>query len=239
MAQAFYEKAGSLISPGDIFDRLPYARVPKPLRIARKFSGSLPKSIRVKGELREVFEYGRDTTNPPFNFEPPGEDILSNAKMAKAIFLTWGSEVEDDQRSGKLHKKEWLIAPIFSLDSLKREAEIIDSGTGQRVNIVEAIQTGRSPKYFPLEPLPGDSESLGYYVDFRRVCPLAATHFDAPRQWRLSAAALNDFYHQLIWFFTRREIFFRPIQCTKCGAVVDLGIVFEGQPVEPQEGEQL
>lgn len=235
MVAVFYDKAGSLISPGDIFDELPYHRVPKPLRIARKFSGSLPKGVSVKGELREVFEYGRDNIDPPANFEPPGEDILSNAKMAKAIFLTWGSEVEDDQRSGKLHKKEWLIAPIFPLSALMG-VEFRDSKTGQKVKLVEAIQAGRSPKYFPLKPLPGDDEPMGYYVDFRRLCPLAATHFaNVPRQWRLGAAALNDFYHQLIWFFTRREIFFRPVQCKGCGKMVDLGIVFEGQPVEPEE----
>ncbi len=155
--------------------------------------------------------------------------------MAKAIFLTWGSEVEDDQRSGKLQKKEWLIAPVFALSALK-SAEFIDHLTGQRVNLVEAIRGGRSPKYFPLQPLPGDSEPLGYYVDFRRLCSLAATHFvNVPREWRLGGAALNDLYHQLIWFFTRREIFFRPIRCKGCGSLVDLGIVFEGQPVEPEE----
>ncbi len=236
MADAFYERAGSLISPGDIFDRLPYLKVPKPIRVARKFSGSLPKSIKVMGELREIFQYDRDTVSPPFNFDPPGEEILSNAKMAKAIFLTWGSEVEDDQRSGNLHKKEWLIAPIFPLSELKA-IEFKDSKTGRQLNLADAIQEGKSPKYFPLRPLPGDLEPIGYYVDFKRICPLAATHFgNAPRDWRLNSAALNDFYHQLIWFLTRREIFFRPIQCKGCGKPVDLGIVFEGQPVEPEEG---
>lgn len=237
MVDPFYDKAGSLISPGDIFDRLPYVRVPKPLRITRKFSGSLPKSVKVRGELREVFEYDRDALDPPANFDPPGEEVLSNAKMARAIFLTWGSEVEDDQRSGSLRKKEWLIAPVFPLSALEAK-EIRDPTTGQQVNLVQAIQAGKSPKYFPLKPLPGDSERVGYYVDFHRLCPLAATHFvDVPRQWRLGTSPLNDFYHQLIWFFTRREIFFRPVQCKNCGNVVDLGVVFEGQPVEPEESD--
>ncbi len=235
MVDPFYEKAGSLISPGDVFDRLPYVRVPKPLQVARKFSGSLPKSLRVKGELREVFEYGRDALDPPANFDPPGEEVLSNAKMAKAIFLTWGSEVEDDQRSGSLRKKEWLIAPVFPLSALEGK-EFRDLRAGKQVHLVQAIQAGKSAKYFPLKPLPSDSERMGYYVDLRRLCPLAATHFvDAPRDWRLGAAAMNDFYHQLIWFFTRREIFFRPVQCKNCGNAVDLAVVFEGQPVEPEE----
>jgi|SRR5271157_3493107 len=235
MAHPFYDKAGSLISPGDIFDRLPYARIPQPLRVVRKFPGSLPKGVTVRGELREVFEYGRDNIDPPAKFEPPGEDVLANAKMAKAIFLTWGSEVEDDERSGGLQKKEWLIAPVFAL-SAHKGAEFTDRLTGQRVNLVEAIRDGRSPKYFPLQPLPGDIDPLGYYVDFKRLCSLAATHFvNVPREWKLGGAALNDLYHQLIWFFTRREIFFRPVRCKACGNPVDLGIVFEGQPVEPEE----
>jgi hypothetical protein len=235
MAHPFYDKAGSLISPGDIFDQLPYTRIPKPLRVARKFSGSLPKGVGVRGELREVFEYGRDRIDPPPNFKPPGEDVLCNTKMAKAIFLTWGSEVEDDQRSGKLPKREWLIAPVFALSALKG-AEFTDRLTGQRVELVEVIQGGKSPKYFPLQPLPGDSDPLGYYVDLKRLCSLAATHFvNVPREWRLGSAALNDFYHQLMWFFTRREIFFRAVRCKGCGRFVDLGIVFEGQPVEPEE----
>jgi len=235
MVDVFYENAGSLISPGDIFDRLPYVRVPKPLRIARRFPGSLPRGVRVRGELREVFEYERDPIDPPANFEPPGEEVLSNAKMAKAIFLTWGSEVEDDERRGSLQKKEWLIAPIFPLSPLEGK-ESRDPKNGEQVNLVNAIKEGKSAKYFPLRPLPGDTEPLGHYVDFRRLCPLAATHFlNVPRQWRLPAAALNDLYHQLIWFFTRREIFFRPIQCRACGNEVDLGIVFEGQPVEPED----
>lgn len=236
MADDFYVKVGKLISPGDIFERLPYVKVPKSIQVARKFPGSLPKNIRIRGELREIFEYGRDTVDPDFDFEPPGEDALSKVKMAKAIFLTWGSEVEDDERSGNLHKKEWLIAPVFPLAELKGMA-FKDAKTGQRIELAEAIRTGKSPKYFPLKPLPGDAQSDGYYADFKRMCPVTATQFSAaPRTWRLSAAALNDFYHQLIWFFTRREIFFRAIQCRTCGSTVDLGIVFEGQALEPEVG---
>jgi len=234
MMQDFYNKAGSLISPGDIFGELPYIRVPKPLRVARKFPGSLPKGIRLQGDLHEIFEYGKHSPSPAFNFDPPGEDVLSNAKMSKAIFLTWGSEVEGDERSGQLHKKEWLIAPVFHLGQLAGRT-VYDEKTGQQVNLVNAIRDGKSPKYFPLQPLPGDADPHGYYVDFRRLCPLAATHFQgAARTWRLSPPALNDFYHQLIWFFTRREIFFRPITCQGCGGTVDLGIVFQGQAVDPE-----
>ena len=113
MTPNFYERAGSFISPGDILGRLPYTRIPRPLRVTRKVPFSLPKKYTIQGQLREVFEVGRHTPEPDFNFEPPGEEIISNGKMSKAIFLTWGSEVEDDERSGNLQKRDWLIAPIF------------------------------------------------------------------------------------------------------------------------------
>lgn len=236
MAEPFYEKAGSLISPGDIFHRLPYQRVPKPLRVARRIAYSLPKSSKIQGELRVILEVGKDTPKPDFDFDPPGEEILSNAKMAKAIFLTWGSEVEDDERSGKLHKKDWLIAPVFPLSPLQ-EAKVVDPFTRGVITMADAIRAGKSPKFFPLSSLPNEGKEE-YYVDFRKICPLAATHFQGiPRQWRLSRVALNDFYHQLIWFFTRKQIFFEPIKCTSCGAPVDLGLTFEGQAVEPEADE--
>jgi hypothetical protein len=232
MAEDFYEKTGNLISPGDIFDILPYVRVPKPLKVARKIRYRF-KDGTVQGELREILEVGKHKPNPDFDFSPPGEDVLSNAKMSRAIFLTWGSEVEGDEQAGNLNKKEWLIAPVFSLSVFEAKT-LADPITGDIINLVDAVRGRKSPKYFPLEPLPGE-DSLGYYADFRRICPLAATHFqEAARPWRLGPAALNEFYHQLIWFFTRREIFFQPVQCNKCGARVDLNIVFEGQAVNPE-----
>jgi hypothetical protein len=234
MAEPFYEKAGSLLSPGDFFDRLPYHRVPKPLRVARKIT--LPKSYKIPGEVRVIHEVGRDTPKPDFNFDPPGEEILSNAKMAKAVFLTWGSEVEDDERSRELHKKDWLIAPVFPLSPLEG-AKVIDPSSGSMIRMVDAIRTAKSPKFFPLPSFPNEGPEE-YYVDFKKICPLAATHFQGiPRQWRLSRVALNDFYHQLIWFFTRKQIFFEPIKCKGCGNLVDLGLTFEGQAIDPAGGD--
>jgi hypothetical protein len=233
MTKHFYERTGKLISPGDIFEILPYVRVPSPLRVARKIPYTL-KEGAVQGELREILEVGRHKPDPDFDFNPPGEDVLSNGKMSRAIFLTWGSEVEGDERAGNLHKKEWLIAPVFPLSVFKGKT-YADPLTGDVIDLVEAVRGRKSPKYFPLEPLPGEEEAIGHYVDFRRICALAATHFqNAARTWRLGPPALNEFYHQLIWFFTRREIFFQPVQCNKCGARVDLNVIFEGQPVNPE-----
>lgn len=236
MAEPFYVKAGSLISPGDLFDTMPYHRVPKPLRVARKTAFTLPKTYKVQGELREILQVGKDNPIPDFNFAPPGEDILSNAKMAKAIFLTWGSEVEGDEISGNLHKKNWLIAPLFPLSPLE-QARVVDPSGGSMIRMVDAIRAAKSPKFFPLPSIPNEGPEE-YYVDFTKICPLAATHFQGiPRQWRLSPVGLNDFYHQLIWFFTRKQIFFEPIKCKSCGSLVDLGLTFEGQAVDPAVGD--
>jgi len=52
--------------------------------------------------------------------------------MSGAVFLTWGSEVEDDERGGKLHKKHWLIAPAFSLGNLNNSLDSREPrGNGQ------------------------------------------------------------------------------------------------------------
>jgi len=233
MPESFYQKTGSLVSPGDLLAPLPYSRVPKPLKVARKISRTLPKSFSIQGELREVLEVGKHDPTPKFSFDPPGEEIISRAQMATAIFLTWGSEVDDDKRGGGLQRKHWLIAPIFPLANL--EIEISDSRAGGTIQLAAAIRGGQSPRYFPLPAFPGE-ESKGFYVDFRKICPLSATYFDdLPRPWRLGPQALNDFYHHLIWFFTRRKIFFGPIACPKCQAPVDLGVIFEGQPLDPEQ----
>lgn len=234
MAPPFYEKTGSLISPGDLLASLPYVRVPKPLQVARKYRYSLPAKYKVQGDLREILEVGTHVADPEFDFEPhgEGEDVLSRAKVSAAIFLTWGSEVEDDERRGNLQRKDWLIAPVFSLAGL--EERVPETRTGETVLLGDVIRQGMSPRYFPLRSLPGE-ESAGYYVDFRKICPLAATYFQGvERQWRLAPAALNDFYHQLLWFLTRRRIFFGPVKCGHCGGEVDLNVVFEGQPIEPE-----
>jgi hypothetical protein len=232
MAESFYEKTGTLLSPGDFLAPLPYTRVPKPLRVARKIARTLPRQFNIQGELREILELGKHNPEPAFDFGVPGEEILSRAQMARAVFLTWGSEVEGDQRGGDLHKKIWLIAPVFSLESL--HGQIQRPGTERTTQLADVVRAGQSPRFFPIPAFP-EEESSGFYVDFRRICPLAATYFgDISREWRLAPTSLNDFYHHLIWFFTRRKIFFGPIACPQCRSPVDLDIVFEGQPINEE-----
>jgi hypothetical protein len=232
MSLPFYELCGSLISPGDILDKLPLVKLPASLKVARKWPYNPPSKYQVKGRLHEVLEIGKDLHLDASQLESTGEQILIPARAARAIFLTWGSEVEDDERSGRLERKDWLVAPVVPItDELRRQRV---SATGE--SVVDAIAGNKSPHFFFLPGLP---DGLGdHYVDLRRISPVAAVHIKKiDRQWRLSASALNDFYHQLIWFFTRKRIFFEPLRCSNCGLKVDLNVIFEGQPLNPEQPE--
>lgn len=140
-----------------------------------------------------------------------------------------GSEVEDDERSGKLDKKYWIIAPIIPITAELRKQRI--PGTDEA--FADVIHGNKSPRFFCLPTLPDDQSD--YYVDFRKMCPISASHVRAaPRTWRLSRTALNDFYQQLMWFFTRKKIFFSSLKCYACGSYVPSDIIFEGQPIDPE-----
>jgi hypothetical protein len=236
MQPDFYTRSGGRISPGDIFDSLPHARVPKPLRIARKVTVGLPPKVQAKitGELREVFSVTIPEIQAGFEFSDQGEEILSRAKLSRAIFMTWGSEVDADTNSQKLDSKDWLIAPLFPLKNHVGKILKIPN-SGETIDFAEAIRTGKSARYFPLRPIPGDAEE-SYFVDFKKICTVAASHcIDLKRTWQLAPAALNDFYSHLLWFFTRKRIFFSPVACRSCGREVDLGVTFEGQPLDGEE----
>ena len=236
MTQPFYERTGQLISPGDLFENMPYVRIPRPLRVFRKVKFTLSGKYIVQGELGEALDVEKDDPTPPFHFDSDGdgEHVLASTRIARAVFLTWGSEVEADERSGKLQRKTWLVAPVFPLSGIN--AEMVDPRTGQKFSLRTAIKEGKSPKFFPMPPTSADG-SDDSYVDFSKISPLAANHFQgASRTWRLAPMALNGFYSQLMWFFTRKKLFFGPIECSNCGQPVDLGISFEGQPINPPEG---
>lgn len=107
MAESFYEKSGSLLSPGDLFDTLPYVRVHHPIAVARKPAHTLPKGFasRITGELREIFQVGKHEPHPPFHFHAPGEEILVGAKTAGAIFLTWEARSRTISGGGHFTRK--------------------------------------------------------------------------------------------------------------------------------------
>jgi hypothetical protein len=234
-ASSFYIPAGTLLSPGDLFDYAPYSRLQTPLKVARKPAFSLPKTYHISGELRELLDPAKDSFKPPLNFAPPGEETLATVKMARAIFLTWGSEVEDDERRGQLQKKDWLIAPVFPLSDLEN-VFVPQDGENPRIRMVQAIQEKKSPRFFPMEPYPDDEAGSGYYADFRKLsCIPASQLHQLSRKIHLSPQALDGFYHHLIWFFTRKRVFQQPYLCPECGKAVDLGMTFEGQPLDAEQ----
>lgn len=230
MSPSFYEPCGSLISPGDILADIPPVKLPIPLRVARRWSYNLPTKYKVQGKLHDVLEIGKDMDIRTSELSGAGEEILLHTKTSRGIFLTWGSEVEDDERSGKVDKKDWLIAPIFPVTlELSRQTVV-----GTVETMAAAIRGNKSARFFFLPSLP-IGEGGDHYVDFRKICPVAAGHVRGiSRTSRLSSPALNDFYHQLIWFFTRKRMFFEPLMCDSCGAKVDLNLTFEGQPIDPE-----
>src|SRR6266550_6553145 len=150
MPRDFYIPSQSKISPGDIFESLPYARIPKPLRVAKKLTVGLPPRVqaKVRGELREILDVTIQGSMAGFDFSGQGEEILSRAKISRAIFLTWGGEVDADTGDGKLDRKDWLIAPLFLLKDQEGKT-IKNATTGDLINFAEAIKAGKSPRYFP------------------------------------------------------------------------------------------
>jgi hypothetical protein len=230
MPPSFYEPCGSLISPGDILDKLPPVKLPPTFRVARKWSQSLPPKYRVRGELHEVMEIGKDLSVEDSLLNGAGEKILVAAKTSRVVFLTWGSEVEADERGGKVDKKFWLVAPILVIPPEAYQQKISAAGE----TTADAIRGNKSPRCFYIPSLPGEATG-DYYVDFSKICPVAAGHVrKIARNWRFSPYSLNDFYHQLIWFFTRKKVFFGPVECHACGAGVDMNLIFEGQPLDPE-----
>jgi|ERR1700682_5517691 len=226
---SFYERVDARFSPGDFLEDIPFSRTRHPLKVARKPNVQVPNIRAFTGELREIFEVGKHNPTPPFRFSPPGEEALSNAKKTRALLLTWGSEIDSDLNSGKKNKKDWLVAPIFPLSDLNGQF-----AQGTRIEMPKAIRSGAVAKFFLVPSYPTDGQD--YYVDFKRICYVAVPHIETQtRIWRFNGAAMNGFYHHLIWFFTRKKIFFEPPRCPRCGSTVDLNIVFESQKAAPED----
>src|SRR5437588_3004371 len=119
MMATFYDRAGSLVTPGDLFEEMAYHRMRYPFKVVRKYRKNLPPKLQTGRELKEVFDAAKDTPHPPFNFSPPGEESICNLKFARGIFLTWGSEVDSDTRETNINSRDWHIVPSFPLADLE------------------------------------------------------------------------------------------------------------------------
>jgi hypothetical protein len=67
------------------------------------------------------------------------------------------------------------------------------------------------------------------------VCSVAVQFFLDAKPSRIATLmplSKNAMYHQLMWFWTRFELFFHPIKCKACGAEVRLDVRIEGQNID-------
>src|ERR1700687_1660965 len=111
-----YAHPTALLSPGDIFPEIPFSVNVAPTKVARR-AGWNPPANRGPADFRQIFTLPQDQahlTNSQIQTNQ-GEDTLANTRVGKALFLTWGSEVESTlrfiERQGRTGKRSWLAAP--------------------------------------------------------------------------------------------------------------------------------
>jgi len=233
----FYAHPTSLISPGDVFPEIPISISVPPLRVVRKSKFS-PKVKFGPQDLRRIFTLPRDASELEDCklSSKVGEETLIPTRLGPTMFLSWGSQVESDERdvaqSGDPKRKSWLAAPIYALQDIPENAAIEDPETRERVSIREVVRKNSSHNYFYLPRFPGTTDGKEHYVDFRKISSVGISYFIDSKDRRvatLSENSLNQLFSRLMWFFTRAEYFFQPIQCKACGVWVPVDVRFEGQ----------
>lgn len=241
----FYAHPTSLISPGDVFPDIPVSISIPPLRVVRK-SKFVPKAKFGPQDLRRIYTLPTDAgeINDLKIGTKHGEETIAATRQGLAMFLSWGSQVEADEReiekSGDPQRKGWIAAPIYSLASVPPSAVIEDPDTHERISIRDVVKRNGSHNYFYLPPFPDGSDVEGHYVDFRKISSVGTGFFTSRRDHRLvtlTPESLNLLFSKLMWFFTRAEYFFEPIQCSNCGAEVAIDIRFEGQNLDADPWE--
>src|SRR4051794_37204263 len=189
------------IAPGDIFPNIPFSISPHPTRIIRKYRQNLPP--KYAQNLHQLFEHPAETASvaPPARLTVAGgDDSVATTRVCMGMFLTYGSEVDSDlsaiRQKGKAGSKIWLAAPAFCI------ADLPDHPVGHDARrIRDIVKANESGHTFYLERFPSDSpEHLGYYVEFRRICPIGVQFFlDAKpdRVATLMPLSKNAMYHQM------------------------------------------
>ena len=229
-----YARPTGLISPGDISPSIPFPIVVSPLKIARR-SGHQPRAGGGPADFRQIYTLPEQQPENLRLTTPEGEEALATTRALMAMFLTWGSDVEDDERRfadrGRIGRKGWLAAPIYSLLSIPEQNTEIDRESGERLPIRELIRRGKILHAFYLPPFPGAEATAEHYVSLRDITNVGAQFFResaATRIATLTLDSLNELLTQLVWLFTRAELLFRPIRC-ECGREVRTDVRFEGQ----------
>ncbi|HXC34215.1 MAG TPA: hypothetical protein VNZ56_17190 [Verrucomicrobiae bacterium] len=239
----FYAHPTEEISPGDIFPEIPFSVTLAPTKVARQ-SGWNPPAGRGPAEFRRIFTLPRDQAelaNSQLRTQQ-GEDVLANMRFGKALFVTWGSEVESTLRrvgehAGRVGKRSWLAVPIFSLADIPEANTEEDPDTHERVPLRQLIRSGKARDDFYLPPFPGQQEE--HYAELRKITSVGIQYFmdaRAERSATLTPESLNAMYSHLLWSLTRAELFFRPVRC-ECGREVPIDIRFHGQNFDAEPWE--
>jgi hypothetical protein len=232
-----YAHPTALLSPGDIFPEIPFSVGVAPLRVARK-SGWNPPPGRGPADFRRIYTLPGHAADLGANNlrAVQGEETLAHTRVTKAMFLTWGSEVESTlrtiERQQRMGNRTWLAAPVYELQSIPENSTEIDPDTGQQVPFRDLIRRGRARDLFYLEAFPGRPPNEEHYAELRKITSIGVQHFiDATpnRIVTLTQDTLNELYSQLLWSLTRAELFFRPVQCPHCHRDVPLDVRFHGQ----------
>jgi hypothetical protein len=239
----FYARPPKELSPGDIFPEIPFSVQLSPIRVARN-SGINPKPGDPPVNLKRIYTFGEGER--PANLRlghEQGEETLASTRMCRAMFLTWGSEVESVERrvaeNGRVGKRSWLAAPIYRLDAVPEGNQEEDPETRERVSMRQLIRQGKARDNFYLPPLPGEASTEEHYVELRKITPVGIQFFMDAKSARLASLmpeALNELYSNLLWSLTRYELFFHPIKC-ECGKEVPLDVRFHGQNTDPEPWE--
>jgi hypothetical protein len=239
---AFWGRPTPWITPGDVFPDIPFAAAPFPLQLVKRSPINPKHGYRPNYNL---YEYPTESDKADTDPKAPGvHDLLSQGRVSKAVFLSWGSEVEDDLRnyeqSARAGGRTWIAAPIFEVADLSSDpAGPKDPVSGALASPREIVMANRTHHCFYLKPLPDATpEHLGWYADFRKLSAVRINHFIAQKDQRIATLmgdTRNELFHQLLLFFTRARIFFGPIACEHCGQVVrtDATIEDQNQAAEP------
>jgi hypothetical protein len=232
-----YAKPTTLLSPGDIFPEIPFSVGIAPLRVAKKY-GYTPPAGRGPADFRRIYTLPGHAADLGANDlrTVKGEETLAHTRINKALFLTWGSEVESTlrtiDRQKRVGNRTWLAAPVYELQSIPDNATEADPDTGQRVQYRDLIRRGKARDAFYLPPFPGRPTTEEHYAELRKITPIGVQFFlDAmgSRIVTLTEDTLNEMYSQLLWSLTRAQLFFRPVECPHCHGNVPLDVRFHGQ----------
>lgn len=242
-SMAFYARPQTEIFPGDISPSIPFPVVTAPLKIARPLPYT-PKAGKTPVDSRRIHTMP-DATLINSKLEiSNGEDALAKTRCSKAIFLTWGSDVDSDElritEHGKVGKRGWLAAPVYDIMQEIPEGSVAeDPDTHVKTSVRDLIRQGKLHQSFYLPPFPGVEPATDHYANLRQVTNIGVDFFRQAKAQRLATLtreSYNELITQLVWVFSRAELLFRPIRC-ECGREVTIDQRFEGQMVDLEEYE--